>query len=383
MTVINGGRWLQNHRETELWEGPAGGGWLMKVPQWSVHRQVGDQQGGRIEVFYSGRGQVPAQRGWVEALDLGPVGAPASVTPEQPGFVHVPGGGGPWLQNHRVTELFNSRDGGDSAGKAPKFSTYAQLLKQDGPRILAYYFGNDTAPAGAYWLEAFDLGPVPQPAVLPPPEPRKEIQDGQRPPLDYDTAPAAFNAKPAHFQVIDEGNRFWHLDESEFQQNFFADCGPIAVAHAVNFTNWSRGKQDTINAHGGIVAAKAVNAYGPLPGTNDIMTLDASRLATAVTNLTGVDTVVGRDDLNFDEALKLARTRWIIVDNFSGVGHISLVVSFLDGSERLALVQHPVNAGGALDAGDRVITRPEWEHWNTLTIHPKQALWAAPAGQDA
>lgn len=382
--MTNGGRWLQNHRETELWSEPDGGFWRAKLSQFSVLRQIRDQQGERIEVFYSGRGEIPGQTGFTKALDLGPIDPPVAVPPPQPGFVTAPRGGGLWLQNHRATQLHLNRDGTDSAGEAPQFSTYAQILKQDGPRILAFYYGNGTLPAGEYWLDADDLGPIPQPSEIPPFEPRNGGVDGLRPILDFAGPPATLNARPHHFQVIDEGSLFWHLDNAEFQQNFFCDCGPIAVAHAVNFTNWSRGVDETLNAHDGIVATKEVGAYGFHQPSGSFLTVNPAGLADAVNSLTGLgNLVVLRNSMDFDTVLKLARRRWVIVDNFASPGHISVVVAALDGSERLELVQHRVSRDGSMDAGDLIITRGEWESWNGLTIHPEDPLWKAPDGQDA
>jgi hypothetical protein len=376
--MTNGGRWLKNHRETQVFELPEGGGWLMKLPQFSTLRQVSEQQGRRIEVFYSGRGDVPSMRGWAEAVDLGPVGPPAQVPPEQPGFSQPPGGGGPFLSNFRVTELHSSPTNGTVLANPPQFSILAQVAKQDGPRILTFFYGSRTQPAQEGWIEATDLGPIPQPAVLPPPG-IDDGKNGTRPPLDYDTVPGVFNDKPSHFQVIDEGNPLWHLNQAEFGANQFCDCGPISLAHAINFTRWSQENPDTLNAHDGIVLATNAGVYGTMDGIAGPLTLNAAGLGEIVTNVTGVDVVVSRGELDFAEALDLARTRWIIVDNFSSPGHISIVVAFLNGSEQLALVQQRVNHGGVLDAGDLVITEPEWELWRGLTIHPSEALWEAPA----
>src|SRR5262249_16843860 len=142
-----------------------------------------------------------------------------------------------------------------------------------------------------------------------------------------------FNARPSHFQVIDEGNPLWHLSPAEFEANKFCDCGPISVAHAINFTRWSQENQDTLNAHDGIVLATDAGIYGTMAGVDGPLTLNAAGLGRIVTDVTGVDVVVKHGDLDFATALDLARTRWIIVDNFHSPGHISVVVAFLDGSE--------------------------------------------------
>jgi hypothetical protein len=92
--------------------------------------------------------------------------------PEQPGFVNPPGGGGPWLQNFQVTNLHSAPTDGDVLADMPQFSTFAQLVKQGGPRIRAFYYGNPTLPAREAWIDATDLGPIPQPNALPPIEPR-------------------------------------------------------------------------------------------------------------------------------------------------------------------------------------------------------------------
>jgi hypothetical protein len=171
MAMAIDGRWLKNFRETELWETPDSQGWLMKLPQFTFLRQEADQDGQRIKVLFAGDGDVPAMTGWATGQDLGPVGAPGQFPPPQPGFSQPPGGGGPFLSNFRETELHSSPTNGAVLANLPQFSTFAQLVRQDGDRILAYYYGNNTIAPTPAWLLATDLGPIPQPVMIPPPEP--------------------------------------------------------------------------------------------------------------------------------------------------------------------------------------------------------------------
>jgi len=369
-------KWLQNHRETQVFSTPAGDGFLVKLSQFSWLKQLSPHAGEFIEVQYFHRGEVPDTRGFARALDLGPShGTPPQDPPTEPGFSHQPVTG-PWFQNHRVTPLHVSSTGADALGTLPQFSTHAQILKQSGDRMLVYYFGNGTIPAGEGWILATDLGPVGTPAQVPPNEPPGPTPPKTlRPPLDFSDPPSVFNSKPRSFQVIAEGNRFWHANQAEADENFFCDCGPIAVAHAVNFTHWSQGNNDTINAHDGIVALSNAGIYGGAP--RDRQTTVPARLGEMVTQFTGIDTIK-RSGMDFDTALELGRTRWIMIDHFGALGHISVAVTALDGSARLAMVQHNVNSGGILDAGDLMISESEWGNWNELTFHPREALWDAP-----
>lgn len=170
-------RWLSNFRVTNLWGSADANDYLLKLSQFSRVRQEAEQAGSRIRVFYSGRENVPAMTGFVSAADLGPIDAPADMPPTQPDFSNrAPEGGGPFLSNHRVTALFAGPSGNATIiDEMPKFSVFAQLMKQNGPRIYAYYYGNNTIPATSGWLLAEDLGPVPEPASFPPPEP---LSDG-------------------------------------------------------------------------------------------------------------------------------------------------------------------------------------------------------------
>ena len=162
------GRWLKNFRETELRGSPTGDDWLRKLGQFTWCRQEADQQGQRIQVFVAGGNGFPSMTGWVNAVDLGPVDAPDEFPPEQPGFDTPPGGGGPFLSNFRETNLMSQATGGQVIATAKQFSVFAQLAKQDGPRILTYYYGSRSVAGTPAWIEALDLGPVPQPEILPP-----------------------------------------------------------------------------------------------------------------------------------------------------------------------------------------------------------------------
>ena len=171
-------RWMQNHRDTDLWSGPEGGLWLVKLAKWSNLRRLGPQQGARIPVFYSGSELAPAREGWATALDLGDVGPPAEDPPRQPGWVEPPTSSGRWHLTLRATKLWSGPNN-QAIGFAeiPKGSWLQQLAEQQGPRMPVYYFGNNTARPGVTWVTAADIGPVGEPPERPPKEP-----DWEKPP---------------------------------------------------------------------------------------------------------------------------------------------------------------------------------------------------------
>src|SRR5436189_287998 len=69
--------WLANHRETGLWSGPDDGAiQFARVSQWSVFKQLKDQQGPRIYVHFFGNSVSPAGDVYVDAADLGPIDKP-------------------------------------------------------------------------------------------------------------------------------------------------------------------------------------------------------------------------------------------------------------------------------------------------------------------
>jgi hypothetical protein len=168
-----GDQWLKNHRETSLWANPAGdSGWIGKMPQFSVFKRTGPQEGERIPVQYFGSSTVNAINGYVTALDLGPVGPPPTIPPAEPEWDSAPDHGGRWLQNHRETSLLDGPTGPTDGGPAVRqWTIFAQLGPQKGARIPVYHFGGSRVAPRAAWVTALDLGPIPEPAELPRPDP--------------------------------------------------------------------------------------------------------------------------------------------------------------------------------------------------------------------
>lgn len=69
--------WVANHRATTLWSSVSGGRVLALVPQWSYFLVVEPHVQGKLHVFLPGGQRASyAGDGWVEAVDLGPVGSP-------------------------------------------------------------------------------------------------------------------------------------------------------------------------------------------------------------------------------------------------------------------------------------------------------------------
>jgi hypothetical protein len=161
-----------NFRETELRDGPEGDGWIAKMPQFSIFRQLEPQEGPRIKVHYFASRIAEATDGWVDARDLGPVDPPGEENPREPDFTSPPGGGGRWLSNHRKADL-RSGDGETApvVARIPQFSILAQLAPQIGQQIPVYYYGNSRLQPCVGWAVAADLGPIHQPLQVPPPEP--------------------------------------------------------------------------------------------------------------------------------------------------------------------------------------------------------------------
>jgi len=170
--MANGAQWLRNFRETELRDGPEGDGFIEKMPQFSIFRELEPQQGPRIKVRYFASSIAEAADGWVDAQDLGPVDPPGVENPREPDWTSPPGGGGRWLSNHRVADL--RAGNGDSApvvARIPQFSILAKLAPQIGPAIPVYYYGNSRLQPVVAWAVAADLGPIDQPLQVPPHEP--------------------------------------------------------------------------------------------------------------------------------------------------------------------------------------------------------------------
>jgi len=169
----DGQQWLQNHRETDLWDGPdATADWRGKLPQWSIVRQDAPQQGERIRVHYFGSRTLDEGDAWLTVDDVGPVDEPANLPPEDPGWASPPGAGGRWLMNFQETELWEGPTGEtNKVGPLPQWSIFAQLARQTGPRIPVYYYGTRGLRARVGWVSADHLGPIHEPPQLPPAEP--------------------------------------------------------------------------------------------------------------------------------------------------------------------------------------------------------------------
>lgn len=192
------------------------------------------------------------------------------------------------------------------------------------------------------------------------------------PELDYGPpVQGVLDQKPRPFQVLDEGEEEWLGSYAEFNFEYYRTCGPIAVAHAVNFSRAALGLPGgTLNVADAIDLCVEVGAY-----TRGDQTTQTGRLADAVEAATGLRTVTGWDTLTFWDALALAQTRWIICNT---PGHISLVVADRRGRPFLHLVQYRVSSGGRFDAGDLIITEPEWPAWTRFTCWPDRELWHRP-----
>ena len=78
-------KWLANHRETGLWSGVDASSILFtRVPQWSIFKQLAPQSGPRIKVYYFGNSVSQEGEAYADAVDLGPIDAPAQIPPVEP-----------------------------------------------------------------------------------------------------------------------------------------------------------------------------------------------------------------------------------------------------------------------------------------------------------
>ncbi|GEM_PF-2566415 len=69
--------WVCNHRATTLWTSGSGGKAVATLPQWSYMLVMEPQSGGRLRVFLpAGQRASHVGDGWVDAIDLGPIGVP-------------------------------------------------------------------------------------------------------------------------------------------------------------------------------------------------------------------------------------------------------------------------------------------------------------------
>jgi hypothetical protein len=196
------------------------------------------------------------------------------------------------------------------------------------------------------------------------------------PKLDTSPAPlTGFGWHPAAWQVLDEGARAWYRDEVEYTREYYRACGPIAVAHAVNFTRAAMSGRDsfeTWNIADSIDVCVNVGAY-----TRGDQTSNTYALRQAIEFGTGIDCDYSWGGLSYERVIELAKTRWVVVNT---PGHISLVIFDTDAGD-LRLVQYKITAGpraGWYDANDLHIDAGEWASWNRYTCWPVEELWTDP-----
>lgn len=236
--MANGEQWLSNFRETELRDGPEGMGWIAKMPQFSIFRQLEPQQSPRIKVHYFASSISDPADGWVEARDLGPIDPPGVANPPEPSWTSPPGGGGRWLANHRETDLRSGNgDGATVVARIPQFSLLAQLAQQSGSAIPVYYFGNSRLQPCVAWANAGDLGPIDQPLTIPPHEPESPEHEPlviQRP------SPNHFGVRPQTVGCVIHSTRGGAATpEQEFlgTLNHFENPGSQVSSHIVIATD--------------------------------------------------------------------------------------------------------------------------------------------------
>ena len=204
-----------------------------------------------------------------------------------------------------------------------------------------------------------------------------------RPPLDESGPSPRYNSKPKNFQEMEEfgpNAPYWRWNHDQFARNSGDDCGPTAVAHAINMTIWSHGSTETVNVGDAISECVANGAYIEGDQTQSI-----PKLGDVITNLTGMDvsyhTELSSDPkppLSWQQALSLARTRWLIVNK---PGHIAAAVADRSGADCLWLMQGHIGGGFDGEDGDGRITEATWQQWRWQTLHADEALWTAPGVQ--
>lgn len=154
-------RWVQNHREADLWSGPdANAVSFGRAPQWSYFQVVGPQQGARVYVWN------PRTKNYafIDASAIGPSGAPPTATPTPPP-TPTPGKRGPavqpgyedwWVANFVETKLW-SAPGPDAAPvwEVPQFRRFMVVEEQKGDRLKVWSPEKDMIG----YLNASDIGP--------------------------------------------------------------------------------------------------------------------------------------------------------------------------------------------------------------------------------
>ena len=153
-------RWVQNHRETELWSGPDSGAVSFgRVPQWSYFLTVAPQQGSRLYVW----NPITSNYAYVDAAAVGPSGAPPAPTPTPTPAPRVkmgpplpPGYEEWWVANFVETTLW-SGPGSDASPlwQVPQFRRFMVVEPQNGNRLKVWSPEKDMIG----WVEASTVGP--------------------------------------------------------------------------------------------------------------------------------------------------------------------------------------------------------------------------------
>lgn len=252
------------------------------------------------------------------------------------------------------------------------------------------------------------VAPAPDPEPEPEPEPVEPDMYFQRPDLDETGPNAEMNAKPRYFQVINEGVAAWHHSLAQFQANYWVNCGPIAMAHAINMIRWRQNNPTTLNAGDAVEVANKLLPESVILQTTDpskpewmvpagtlvygdggqgLMTYSVYGLAAYAKLATGMDMIVQSTEhwmpgpaLSWEAALEIAKTRPIVVNK---PGHISLVIRDKSGRELLWLVQG--NIGPSFNGDGGALTAANWGQWNWQTWYPIEPVWgvtASPPGEE-
>ena len=155
-------RWVQNHREAELWSGPdAKAVSFGKAPQWSYFQVVGPQQGSRLFVWNPRSNNYA----YIDASAVGPSGPPPTATPTPPPTPtttkrapSLPTGWDEewWVANFVETTLW-SGPGADAAPiwQVPQFRRFMVVEEQRGDRLKVWSPEKDKIG----YLDASTVGP--------------------------------------------------------------------------------------------------------------------------------------------------------------------------------------------------------------------------------
>jgi hypothetical protein len=199
----------------------------------------------------------------------------------------------------------------------------------------------------------------------------------ERPNLDF-SAPLSDHPDP--FQVIQQ---FSPASAALFGSHVGergSCCGPIAVAHMVNFYRGMRGG-DAINAAESIDACVANDSYRLGDMTRSIAGL--GNVFTSLTNVTAKYYNRIESDRaspaspSFDEALELARTRPLLLNRHNGaLGHICVAVADRAGAPNMWLVQGGIGAGFDGEDGNGLLTANSWTSWSWQMLVPQEPAWS-------